>query len=539
MTVGFAPAVRRKNSRILVRFVPFRGEPVFVSLKDSPYVLIDRARIHVRAGDGGNGSMSFRREKFAPKGGPDGGDGGRGGDVVLKVAPNITSLIEFQYNQKFAARSGEQGLGRQMTGKSAPKLVIKVPPGTVVWDDDTNEVIADLTEEGETFRVARGGRGGLGNVHFKTSVRQTPRIAELGEPGEERSLRLELRLIADVGLVGLPNAGKSTLLAASTRATPKIADYPFTTLEPNLGVVQIGGRSGPTFVMADIPGLIEGAAEGTGLGHDFLRHISRTAVLIHVLDASGGLEGRDPMVDFETINNELRSYDIELAKRPMLVALNKSDLTEAQERIPELERLIQAQGLRTFRISAATGQGVPALLEATDVMVREAREAAVQEQKPQERRRYTLDEADERAFKIERAEDNIFTVTGVAIERLTRMTNFDQMDSVERYQRVLDRSGISDELEKQGVEPGDTVIIAGHELTWGEEFELPELPNRRTAKERRYGPESARDDLEGERVEFFDLDDEDYDPEDEDEDLGEEDFDEDDFELVDEEEPEE
>jgi GTP-binding protein len=501
MTVGFAPAVRRKNSRILVRFVPFRGEPVFVSLKDSPYVLIDRARIHVRAGDGGNGSMSFRREKFAPKGGPDGGDGGRGGDVVLKVAPNITSLIEFQYNQKFAARSGEQGLGRQMTGKSAPKLVIKVPPGTVVWDDDTNEVIADLTEEGETFRVARGGRGGLGNVHFKTSVRQTPRIAELGEPGEERSLRLELRLIADVGLVG--------------------------------------GRSGPTFVMADIPGLIEGAAEGTGLGHDFLRHISRTAVLIHVLDASGGLEGRDPMVDFETINNELRSYDVELAKRPMLVALNKSDLTEAQERIPELERLIQAQGLRTFRISAATGQGVPALLEATDVMVREAREAAVQEQKPQERRRYTLDEADERAFKIERAEDNIFTVTGVAIERLTRMTNFDQMDSVERYQRVLDRSGISDELEKQGVEPGDTVIIAGHELTWGEEFELPELPNRRTAKERRYGPESARDDLEGERVEFFDLDDEDYDPEDEDEDLGEEDFDEDDFELVDEEEPEE
>ena len=464
--------------------------------------------------------MSFRREKFAPKGGPDGGDGGRGGDVVLKVAPNITSLIEFQYNQKFAAKSGGQGLGRQMTGKSAPRLVIRVPPGTVVWDDESGEMLADLTDDGETYRVARGGRGGLGNVNFKTSTRQAPRIAELGEPGEERILRLELRLIADVGLVGLPNAGKSTLLAASTRATPKIADYPFTTLEPNLGVVQIGGRDGPTFVMADIPGLIEGAADGTGLGHDFLRHISRTAVLIHVLDASGGLEGRDPMVDFETISNELRSYDPDLAKRPMLVALNKADLTEARDRIPALEKAIHGLGLRTFRISAATGQGVPALLGATEVTVREARETALKEQKPQERRVYTLNEPDERAFSIERTGETSFTVKGVAIERLTRMTNFDQMDSVERYQRVLERSGISDELEKQGVEPGDTVTIAESELTWGEEFELPELPDRRTAKERRYGPESAPDDLAGKVVEFFDLDDEDYAPEDEDEESG-------------------
>jgi GTP-binding protein len=252
-----------------------------------------------------------------------------------------------------------------------------------------------------------------------------------------------------------------------------------------------------------------------------------------VLDASGGLEGRDPMADFETINNELRSYDTELAERPMLVALNKSDLTEAQERIPELERAIQSQGFRTLRISAATGQGVPPLLGATDVMVREAREKAVQEQKPQERRRYTLGEADERAFTVTRTAETAFTVTGVAIERLTRMTNFDQMDSVERYQRVLDRSGISDELEKQEVEPGDTVTIAGHELTWGEEFELPELPNRRTARERRYGPDAAQDDLEGENVEVFDLDAEGYEPADEDEDLDKEEFDEDDFELVD------
>ncbi|MCO5220395.1 MAG: GTPase ObgE [Thermomicrobiales bacterium] len=478
-------------------------------------MLIDRARIHVRAGNGGNGSMSFRREKFVPKGGPDGGDGGRGGDVVLQVAPNITSLIEFQYNQKFAARNGQNGTGRKKTGKSAPRLTIRVPAGTVVWDDDTGELLADLTDEGETFRVARGGRGGLGNVHFKTSMRQAPRIAELGEPGEERTVRLELRLIADVGLVGLPNAGKSTLLAASTRATPKIADYPFTTLEPNLGVVQIGGRSGPSFVMADIPGLIEGAADGTGLGHDFLRHISRTAVLIHVLDASGGLEGRDPMVDFETINNELRSYDSELAQRPMLVALNKVDLTEAQERLPALEKTIQERGYRTYEISAATGHGVSLLLEAAEQTLQEARAAAVEVQKPQERRLYTLDEADERAFTVTRRGASGFTVTGGAIERLTRMTNFDQMDSVDRYQRVLERSGISDELEEQGIEPGDIVTIAGHELTWGEEFELPELPDRRTAKERRYGPQTGEDELEGEeRFELVDLDDEDYETDD-------------------------
>lgn len=492
-------------------------------------MLIDRAKIYVRSGDGGNGSMSFRREKYAPKGGPDGGDGGRGGDVVLKAAQNITSLIAFQFNEKFIAKDGAQGLGEKKTGKSANRLVIQVPTGTVVWDDDTGEMIADLTEDGETFRVARGGRGGLGNVHFKTSIRQAPRISELGEPGEERTLRLELRLIADVGLVGLPNAGKSTLLAASTRATPKIADYPFTTLEPNLGVVQIGGRSGPTFVMADIPGLIEGAAEGVGLGHDFLRHISRTAVIIHVLDASGGLEGRDPMVDFETIQNELASYDSELAQRPMLVALNKSDLTEAQERIPELERAIHALGLRTFRISAATGKGVPGLLEATEATLREARENATQIQKPQERRVYTLDESGERSFAIERIDENAFLVTGVAIERLTKMTNFDQLDAVDRFQRVLERSGISAELERKGVEPGDTVTIADMNLTWGEEFELPEENPRRTAKERRYGLDEVGDEIEDEVdddefeiYEVFDLDDENAEFGDEDEDLTDE-----------------
>jgi GTP-binding protein len=269
--------------------------------------------------------------------------------------------------------------------------------------------------------------------------------------------------------------------------------------------------------MADIPGLIEGAAEGTGLGHDFLRHISRTAVLIHVLDASGGLEGRDPMVDFDTIDNELRSYDAELAQRPTLVALNKVDLTEAQDRLPELEKTLHTRGYRTFRISAATGQGVQTLLEATEATLREAREAAVQTQKPQERRVYTLDEAGERAFAITRTAEDAFKVSGVAIERLTRMTNWDQMDAVDRYQRVLDRSGISEELERQGVEPGDIVSIAGHELTWGEEFEYDDHEPRRTAKERRYGPQTGEDDLDDdEMVELFDLDDEDYEPDEDD-----------------------
>jgi GTP-binding protein len=273
--------------------------------------------------------------------------------------------------------------------------------------------------------------------------------------------------------------------------------------------------------MADIPGLIEGAAEGTGLGHDFLRHISRTAVLIHVLDASGGLEGRDPMADFDTIENELRSYDSELAKRPTLVALNKVDLTEARDRLPELEKTLHARGYRTFRISAATGQGVPALLEATEATLREARETAVETQKPQERRVYTLDEAGERAFSVTRIGENTFKVSGVAIERLTRMTNWDLLDAVDRYQRVLDRSGISDELERQGVAPGDVVTIAGHDLTWGEEFEYDDHAPRRTAKERRYGPQTGEDEIDDdELVEMLDLDDEDYEP-DEEEDFGE------------------
>ena len=308
-------------------------------------MLVDRAQIYVKAGDGGNGSGSFRREKYVPRGGPDGGDGGRGGDVRLRVNPHLSSLLRFQFNERFIAEAGHAGAKRDRHGKSGEHLYVEVPPGTVVWDADTDELLADLTEPGEEVVVAKGGRGGLGNTHFKSSTRQAPRIAELGEPGEERNLRFDLRLIADVGLAGLPNAGKSTLLATVSAARPKIADYPFTTLAPNLGVVEVGGRGGETFVLADIPGLIEGASTGAGLGHEFLRHITRTKAIVHLLDASGGLEGRDPLVDFRTINAELAAFDPELAAKPMLVALNKIDLIEARDNLDRLHAVRKGGGL--------------------------------------------------------------------------------------------------------------------------------------------------------------------------------------------------
>lgn len=439
-------------------------------------MLIDRARIFIKAGKGGNGAVSFRREKYVPRGGPDGGDGGRGGDVRLRARSNLNSLLAFQFNERFEAENGKAGMGRQKHGRAGRHRFVDVPTGTVVWDDETGEILADLTEDGETVIVARGGMGGLGNSHFKTSTRQAPRIAELGEPGEERWLRLELRIIADVGLIGLPNAGKSTLLATATRAHPKIADYPFTTLEPNLGVVEIGGRGGQVYVMADVPGLIEGASEGAGLGHEFLRHVTRTKMLVHVVDASGGLEGRDPLADFETINAEVGAYDPDLADKPMLVALNKIDLAEARENVARLSTALRNRNGPIFEISAATGEGVPDLLNAIGAVLREVAEREQVAEKPQARRRYTLEGVDERAWRVVRRSRHHFDVSGVAIERLTKMTNFEQDDAVRRYQRVLEASGISAEIEKLGVQPGDVVHIADHELIWGEQEELDELP---------------------------------------------------------------
>ncbi len=439
-------------------------------------MLVDTARVHVKAGNGGNGSASFRREKYVPKGGPDGGDGGKGGDVILHVVSNLNTLLPFQYVTLYAAEPGGHGAGRNKTGRGGKDKVIKVPAGTVVFLDGTGEQIADLTHPGDELVIARGGKGGLGNVHFKTSTRQAPRVAELGEPGEERWLRLELRLIADVGLVGLPNAGKSTLLSTATHAKPKIADYPFTTLQPNLGVVEIGGAGGQTFVMADIPGLIEGAAGGAGLGHEFLRHVRRTKVLIHMLDASGGLEGRDPIEDFTTINDEIRSFDPEMGEKPMFVALNKMDLQEARDNAGRLRSWLGDKGYtRIYDVSAATGEGIESLLndvaeELRQMAEREADQKRAEEETPK-RRVYTLGDIDERAWEVERTSLHHFRISGVGIERFTRMTNFDVQDSVDRFQRVLEGSGIQAELERQGIQEGDTVHIADFEMPWGDQDE--------------------------------------------------------------------
>lgn len=453
-------------------------------------MLIDRARIWVKSGDGGGGSASFRREKFVPRGGPDGGDGGRGGTLYLRAKPNLTSLLPFQFTSKFKAESGGPGGAQQRHGKSGKDLYVDVPLGTVVWDDETGEIIADLTEADERAAVAKGGRGGLGNVHFKSSTRQAPRLAELGEPGEERWLRLELRMIADVGLVGLPNAGKSTLLAASSAARPKIADYPFTTLEPILGVVRIGGNEGQFFIMADIPGLIEGAAEGVGLGLDFLRHVRRTRALVHVLDASGGLEGRDPLEDFETVNAELKAYEEDLLAKPMLVALNKVDIPEAQQNLPGLIATLEERGYRVFPVSAATGEGVQPLLNAVATTLREIAEDEVLAEKPQQIKRYTLESVDERAWQVERMSRHHFSVAGVGVERFTKMTDFEREEGVERFQKFLETSGISHELNRLGIEDEDVVHISDFELTWGDQDDLQPLETRaqrRTARERRLG----------------------------------------------------
>ena len=445
-------------------------------------MLIDRARIWVKAGDGGNGSSSFRREKYVPRGGPDGGDGGRGGTVYLRAKSNLTSLLPFQFTTRFKAEQGGPGRSQQRHGKNGKDLYVDVPVGSVVWDDDSGEILADLTEDDERAAVARGGRGGLGNVHFKTSTRQAPRLAELGEPGEERWLRLELRMIADVGLVGLPNAGKSTLLAASSAARPKIADYPFTTLEPILGVVQVGGVDGQIFVMADIPGLIGGAAQGIGLGLEFLRHVRRTKVLVHVLDASGGLEARDPLQDFETVNAELNAYEEDLLAKPMLVALNKTDIPEARQNLVSLTTELQNRGFTVFPISAVTGEGVPELLQAVATRLREVQQQEAEIEKPQERRRYTLENVDERAWNADRLSRHHFAVTGIGIERFTRMTDFSRDEAVERFQRLLESSGISAELGRLGIEAGDVVHIADLELVWGDQEELQPIESNRRKK---------------------------------------------------------
>lgn len=451
-------------------------------------VFYDRAKIFIKGGDGGNGVISFRREKYVPRGGPEGGDGGNGGNVFLTVDSQLNTLIAFKYQAHFRADSGGNGEASRRAGKRGADVTINVPPGTVIYDDETGVVLADLLGPGETYLAAPGGKGGLGNQHFASSTHQAPRIAEKGERGEERWIRLELKVIADVGLIGFPNAGKSTLLAASSAARPKIADYPFTTLEPNLGVVQIGGPGGEAFVMADIPGLIEGAAEGVGLGHEFLRHVERTRLLIHVIDGSGGLEQRDPLDDFHKINEELAAYSPELAGKPQIVAINKTDLPETRVNLPRLTEAIGAGDYPVVVISAVTGEGIPGLLRLVFQHLREL-PSATPAVGPQERRLYTLESTPE-AWEAERASEHHFEVRGRKIERVTQMTDFSLDEAGDRFQRVLEASGITRKLEELGIQPGDTVHIAGEELVWdeatiqAEQREAARTRRRKTKRER-------------------------------------------------------
>jgi GTPase len=424
----------------------------------------DRATIEIRSGKGGAGAATFRREKFVPRGGPNGGDGGRGGHVYLVADANFNTLLSFRYERSFSAEAGGNGQKNNMHGRQGRDLTVKVPPGTVVRamiDGVSYEV--DLARPGQRLLAARGGRGGLGNVHFTTSTRQAPRIAELGEPGQELTLELELKLIADVGLVGFPNAGKSTLLSVISAARPKIANYPFTTLQPNLGLVDVGVRD--RFVVADIPGLIEGAHAGVGLGHDFLRHIERTRVLIHIVDAAG-VDFRDPADDFRQINEELQLYQPALAERPQVVALNKLDLPEARANLERLRAELGVPEADLFPIAAATREGVDALLRRVAERLREQPAPLLDPVEPNEAPlTWPQPLVDENSFFVER-EGEAWRVRGAKIERLMTMTNFNQIEAVDRLQRVFEATGISQALLNAGLQEGDLVRVGDTELEW-------------------------------------------------------------------------
>jgi GTP-binding protein len=418
----------------------------------------DEAKIYVKGGDGGDGCVAFRREKYVARGGPAGGDGGHGGDVVLYVDTHLSTLYRFSKKVHFKAPRGEHGRGKNQRGASGDDIRLATPPGTMVYDADSGRLLGDLTEPEEELVVARGGRGGRGNASYASATDQAPRIAEHGEPGEEHWLRLELKLLADVGLVGMPNAGKSTLLASTTAARPKVAAYPFTTLQPHLGVVVLDPQT--EFVMADIPGLIEGASEGKGLGHEFLRHLERTRVLIHLLN---GLSD-DPLADFGDINRELAAFSESLARKPQLVAFNKIDMPEAQERWPTVQEALEAQGYPAMAVSALTKENTRELLYRAAQMLEEAPEEEVT---PEEELPVFRLEEDEEAFTVERVGDG-WLVSGVKIERLTAMTVWNLDQSVQRFQRALRRMGITEALREAGVQPGDTVTIGEMELVWEE-----------------------------------------------------------------------
>ena len=422
-------------------------------------MFLDRVKIWLSAGAGGDGAATFRKEAHVPRGGPDGGDGGRGGSVYLRVDAGQTTLRDFRYKHHFRATSGGRGERSRRHGAAGEDLYLDVPPGTAVYDDDTDALIADLVMAGQTAIVGRGGRGGLGNTHFKTSTHQAPKHAQKGEPGEERWLRLELRLIADIGLVGLPNAGKSTILAALTAAQPKIADYPFTTLEPNLGVMDLGDEDERRPTIADVPGLIEGASSGAGLGHAFLRHVERTRILVHVVDGAD----RDPAWNHDVIRDELEAHDAKLLDKPMLVVFNKLDLPAAADAWPAFRKARERAHQDVIAVSAATGEGIPelrarlaAILPAADELDAPPEPAGVVIHRI---------EAMGDGFVIDR-EEGAFRVRGKRIERIAAQTNFEVEESAERFQRDLSRLGIDAELRRAGVVPGDLVRIGAAELEW-------------------------------------------------------------------------
>lgn len=418
--------------------------------------MVDLVKITVKAGKGGNGYVSFRREKYVAAGGPDGGDGGKGGDIYFVVDPDVNTLVDFRYKKKFMAEDGQRGEGGNRYGKSGSDLYIKVPAGTVVKNAENDRILADLTEVGEKCLIAKGGRGGRGNAKFATSTRQVPKFAEEGEEGESFELILELKLLADVGLVGFPNVGKSTILSIMTAAKPKIGNYQFTTLVPNLGVVKLD--NGSDFVLADIPGLIEGAHTGSGLGHEFLRHVERTKVIIHVVDCSQS-EGRDVVRDFEVINSELKLYNSKLAERPQVVVANKMDLPNAEENFVKLKEVTDKLGYEIFRVSAVTKQGLNDVFYKVSEMLKNI--------VPEEKEEIIIEAEikDKSEFEI-KVENNIYIISGKIIEKVMRNINFDDYESVQYFQRFLDTKGINKELEKMGINEGDTVRIGEVEFEY-------------------------------------------------------------------------
>lgn len=425
-------------------------------------MFVDQTKIYVKGGDGGNGMLAFRREKYVPMGGPAGGDGGKGADVVFEVNEGLRTLMDFRYQRHWKAPRGEHGMSKNQHGKNAKDMIVKVPPGTVVMDAETKEVIADLVENGQRAVIAKGGRGGRGNSRFATPSNPAPELAENGEPGQERDVILELKLLADVGLVGFPSVGKSTLLSVVSSAKPKIAEYHFTTIVPNLGMVET--EDNRSFVMADLPGLIEGASEGVGLGHQFLRHIERTRVIVHVIDMAA-MEGRDPYEDYLTINKELEEYNLRLTERPQIIVANKMDMPEAEENLQKFKERLK-EDFPIFPISALSRKGLRELLYAIADKIEETPEFPLdhEEEETGVNRVLYKHEADPEAFYITREPDGSFVIQGEKVEKLFKMTNFQTEESVRRFARQLRGLGVDEALRAKGAKDGDTVKLLDFEF---------------------------------------------------------------------------